>query len=220
MAIDTKNCFNSEKSQICKNFCDVLGCSIVITIISDDKRELSLQQWDEKLITKMKEGDDFTLEQCYRQFSPVIYTVILKICKNKATASDLLQDTFIDAFECISTYKQQASFIAWLKRIAFNNTLNYLNRQKVALRAVEKIQAIPSKEITLDEEISQNDLFSFLMEKVTENERLILWLFIVEQYSHEEIAILVEKSPSYSKSIVSRCLKKLRNSTEVKQYAY
>lgn len=46
-----------------------------------------------------------------------------------------------------------------------------------------------------------------------------MWLFIVEQYSHEEIAILTEKSPSYSKSIVSRCLKKLREHKEIKAYA-
>jgi len=167
----------------------------------------------------MKEGDPSALEQCYLQFSPTLYTLIVKICKNTATASDLLQDTFIDVFENIDSYKSQFPFIAWLKRIAFNNTLNYIKRQKMATSAVELIKEVPTCQIPLDEEISQGNLLEYLMNKVTENDRLILWLFIVEQYSHDEIAVLVAKTPSYSKSIVSRCLQKLRANAEVKAYA-
>jgi len=178
-----------------------------------------LLEWNEKLIDKMREGDQLALEQCYRKFSPTLYTVILKICKNSATASDLLQDTFIDIFENIDSYKKQFPFIAWLKRIAFNNTLNYIKRQKIAVNAVELIKETPCYPICLAEEISQGNMLEYLLGKVTENERLILWLFIVEQYSHEDIAMMVNKTPSYSKSIVSRCLKKLRTNAEVKIYA-
>jgi DNA-directed RNA polymerase specialized sigma24 family protein len=45
-------------------------------------------------------------------------------------------------------------------------------------------------------------------------------LFIVEQYSHEEIGSLFSQSPSYSKSILSRCLQKLRKKLEVKHNAH
>jgi len=85
---------------------------------------------------------------------------------------------------------------------------------------VEYLKEVPPLESSFNEVISQSNLLEYLLEKVSENERLILWLYIVEQYSHEEIANLVSQSPSYSKSIVSRCLQKLRNKSEVKQYAY
>jgi len=49
---------------------------------------------------------------------------------------------------------------------------------------------------------------------------LVLWLFVVEQYNHEEIAALVSKTSSYSKSIISRTLNRIRLSQEATDYAY
>jgi RNA polymerase sigma-70 factor (ECF subfamily) len=179
-----------------------------------------LLKWNEKQIGKLLKGDSQAQACCYQEFSSTIYTAIYNICKNSANASDLLQDTFIDAFEKIAQYNHQYPFIAWLKRIAFNNTFNFIKREKIADKAVEYLKGLQAIESSFDESISQSNLLEYLLEKVSENERLILWLYIVEQYSHEEIATLFSKSPSYSKSIVSRCLHKLRNKSEVKQYAY
>ena len=79
---------------------------------------------------------------------------------------------------------------------------------------------MPAIESSFNESISQSNLLEYLLTKVSENERLILWLFIVEQYSHEEIGSLFSQSPSYSKSILSRCLQKLRKKLEVKHNAH
>jgi len=186
----------------------------------NNKKGYLLLKWNEKQIGELLRGDTKAQASCYQEFSSIIYTAIYKICKNKANASDLLQDTFIDAFENISQYNHHYPFIAWLKRIAFNNTFNFIKREKTAYKAVEYLKGLPTNESYFDESISQTNLLEYLLEKVSENDRLILWLYIVEQYSHEEIATLLSQSPSYSKSIVSRCLRKLKNKSEVKQYAY
>ncbi len=177
-------------------------------------------QWNEKRIEEMIRGDIKAQECCYREFSPLIYTAILKICKNRTSASDLLQDTFINAFEYIEQYNSNFAFIAWLKRIAFNNTFNFIKREKVAENAVEYLKEVPSEYPSFSDDICQQNLLESLLDKISENERLILWLFIVEQYSHEEIARLVDRTPSYSKSIVSRSLKKLKSYSEEKSYVY
>lgn len=177
-------------------------------------------KWNDKQIGELLRGDTQAQASCYQEFSSTLYTAIYKICKNKANASDLLQDTFIDAFENIAQYNHHCPFIAWLKRIAFNNTFNFIKREKTAYKAVEYLKGLPINESCFDESISQTNLLEYLLEKVSENDRLILWLYIAEQYSHEEIATLFSQSPSYSKSIVSRCLHKLRNKSEVKHYAY
>lgn len=179
-----------------------------------------MTQWSDKKIDEMLHGNSQAQACCYQKFSPIIYTAIYRICKNKNNASDLLQDTFIDAFENITQYNHQYPFIAWLKRIAFNNTFNFIKREKIAYKAVEYLKELPVTESSFADTISQANLLEYLLEKVSENDRLILWLYIVEQYSHDEIAKLFSQSPSYSKSIVSRCLNKLRNKSEVKQYAY
>jgi RNA polymerase sigma-70 factor (ECF subfamily) len=88
----------------------------------------------------MIEGDTQAQACCYQKFSSTIYTSIYNICRNSANASDLLQDTFIDAFVNIGQYNRNYAFIAWLKGIAFNNTLNFIKREKIAYRAVEYLK--------------------------------------------------------------------------------
>lgn len=176
--------------------------------------------WEENLVDEIKQGKHAAFERCYRLLSPQIYTVIYKICQNHANAQDLLQDTFLDIFEKAHLYRKQYSFIAWSKRIAFNNTLNFIKRNK----RMVLIEHPSEEEDTINVEplkmLQDSTLLDILLVKINEAERLVLWLFIVEQYSHDEIAILVEKTPSYSKSIVSRALKKLRTTPEVRNHAY
>jgi RNA polymerase sigma-70 factor (ECF subfamily) len=179
-----------------------------------------LDIWDERIIDEMKQGCTDAFERCYQLISPQIYTVIYNICRNKDTAQELLQDTFIDIFESLDCYKTKQSFLAWAKRIAFNNTLNFIKREK----RVVLMEELPEEAFEIDCDIAKQLIDSQLIEslfaKVTEVERLILWLFIVEQYNHEEIAELMSKTPSYSKSIVSRTLKRIRSFNEVKDHAY
>lgn len=176
--------------------------------------------WNESIVDEMKQGNADAFERCYKLISSQLYTAIFKVCRNQDTAQELLQDTFIDIFESLDLYKTKQSFLAWSKRIAFNNTLNFIKRQN----RMVLMESIPEEEAVIECDLATNVIDSQLIEallaKVTEIERLILWLFIVEQYSHEEIAKLMSKTPSYSKSIVSRALKRIRLLKEVKGHAY
>jgi len=175
-------------------------------------------KWNDEIIVEMKNGVNSAFEHCYLILSPTIYTAILKICKDKDIASELLHDTFIDAFENISSFDLSNVFIAWLKRIAFNNTFNYIKKQKSVRLFEDKIESEYPKSI--DDNHGDSDLLNKLMALVPATHRLILWLYIVEQYSHDEIAKLFDKSASYSKSIVSRSLIKLREHAEEARDAY
>ena len=168
----------------------------------------------------MIRGDVKAQECCYREFSPVIYTAIFKICKNRTSASDLLQDTFIDAFQNLKGYKIGSNFKSWIKRIAFNNFYNavkrkdYINQNDIEVE--DCIQDSPIHESAL----ADTQLFELLLSILNETERLIIWLYIVEQYSHQEIATLFDKSISFSKSTVSRSLMRIKTHVKVKNYAY
>jgi RNA polymerase sigma-70 factor (ECF subfamily) len=169
----------------------------------------------------MKKGEQQAFEQCYLNFSPAIYTAIFNICRDQGNANDLLQDTFVSAFEKIHSYTaKDKSFIAWLKRIAFNNTFNFLKKHKLTIVGIDEGNEAMSTMCEVEMLHEKNNFLTGLLRTISEKERLIIWLYIVEQYSHEEIGKIVNKSPSYSKSVVSRCLKKLRSKEEVKNYAY
>jgi len=188
--------------------------------VYNNKKGFILGSWEEDIVDDMKQGSTDAFERCYRLLSPQIYTVIFNICRNKDTAQELLQDTFLNVFENLHGYKTKHSFIAWAKRIAFNNTLNFIKRQSRVVLIEELPQESFEVECDLSKQVIDSQLIETLLAKVTEVERLVLWLFIVEQYNHEEIGVLVSKTPSYSKSIVSRALKRIRLFQEVKDHAH
>jgi RNA polymerase sigma factor (sigma-70 family) len=178
-----------------------------------------LTKWNDKLLESMKQGDEVAFEQCYRLLSPIIFTAILKICKNRHDANDLLQDTFVDAFDNLASFHQQVPFIAWLKRIAFNNAFNFLKKIKCLTIGTGHLPEAVSLENIIESDYENRNLLLYLFERTSEMECLIMWLYIAEQYKHSEIAEVIGKTPSYSKSIVCRCLQKLRTNAEVKKYA-
>lgn len=180
----------------------------------------TLPQWNDNIVLAMQSNDNNAFAQCYQVLSPAIYSAVLKISGDKNIANDLLHDTFIDAFENINSFNPVNNFPAWIKRIAFNNTFNYLKKSENKLHIVSDVEQEISSDPLPEQQLVNVDLLNRLLALVSKNDRFILWLYIVEQYKHEEISLLVNKSPSYSKSIVARSLKKIQEHIEVKQYAY
>jgi RNA polymerase sigma factor (sigma-70 family) len=166
--------------------------------------------FDIALIDKMKDGEQSAFSICYKQLSPIIYSAILRICHCKSSAQDILQETFIQVFKSMNTLEDNEKFVAWCKRISYYKTINWIRSNDKYLL-----------DINLDffeEPIDNNDLqlaienkhqLTKLMLTITPEARLILWLFIVDGYSHQEIADMYGKSVSFSKSVVSRSLKYL-----------
>ncbi len=164
---------------------------------------------DERLIKKLKAGDKAAQEACYISLSPIIYTALVKICRDREIANDLLHDTFIQIFDAVSKLDITANFVAWSKKIAINKALNYVKRHKFDIVDSHTQFDCVAKELT-----DESDKLEVLLASLPVEHRIVIWLFIIEEYSHVEISHFMNKSESYSKSIVSRCLKKLRLTLE------
>jgi RNA polymerase sigma-70 factor (ECF subfamily) len=193
--------------------------SCYISIGSQQAGFSVLGNWNKMCVQGMKQGRNSAFDQCYSTLSPAIYSAILRICINKDTANDLLHDTFVSAFEKIDTFDETQEFVAWIKRIAFNNTFNHLKKSANKSHDIIEDIRLFSPDKSIEQSYENRNLLDTLLNSVSESERLILWLFIVEQYTHEEIASLVEKTASYSKSIISRALKKIQQHDEVERHA-
>lgn len=166
--------------------------------------------WDDTLTMRVIQGDRVAFEICYRQFSPYVYSAIYRICQDKELSKDILQETFLTAYQKVEQLKHDSNMLAWLKRVAFNKTINAIKRlNKFDSTDVEQ-QADFS--YSLEKSIENERMFLFVLSKVTLRERVVLWLYFVEQYQHQEIAELMDKSLSYSKLIVSRTISTLQQS--------
>jgi len=173
---------------------------------------------DKSLVKLMRKGDEPAFTLCYQTLSPFIYSVALRICGRAAVAEEITQDSFIKAFNSLEQLKNDTHFVPWIKRIAFNYTVTHLRKDKESTLTGE----VEQDDILTDEfdslVVHQNQL-EFLLSHISSDAKLIIWLFIVEGYSHTEIAELTNKTQSYSKSIVSRSLAKLRKVDKGARYA-
>ena len=84
-------------------------------------------QNDKFLILKLQNKDEAALAKLYDNYSPAIYGVILRMCKDEQQAQNLLQDTFMTIWEKGHQYDpQKGRFYTWAYRIAKNKTLNFI----------------------------------------------------------------------------------------------
>jgi len=165
--------------------------------------------FDKAIVQAMKKGKESAFTACYQQLSPFIYSVIFRICGREAIAEEIMQDSFIQAFSSLSQLQKDSHFIPWIKRIAFNKTINHLRKDKNDLSLTEEHFELADAEV-FDERLIQQNQLAFLLSHLSPEAKLIVWLFVVEGYTHIEIAELTGKTESFSKSLISRNLAKLR----------
>ena len=165
---------------------------------------------DEHLVIAMKKGDESSFASCYKLLSPLVYSVVFRICDRASIAEEIMQDTFIQAFTNLSQLKQNTHFTPWIKRIAFHKTITHLNKVKHEVSVTDEHLDSLKTEV-FDNVLMQQNQLAFLLGHLSAEAKLIVWLFIIEGYTHKEIAELTNKTESYSKSLVSRNLAKLRN---------
>lgn len=165
----------------------------------------------ELLIARLKRRDLEAFEQVYRQFDRPVYSLALRLLGNETEAYDLLQDSFLKAFEQIGQYRSEAPFWSWLRSIVVNAALMRLRSR----RPLDELDSMMLDTMADDHadplaEVSGQDLIQALG-RLPALSRAVLWLYHVEGYTHDEIATAFDRSVSFSKSQVARAGARLRS---------
>jgi RNA polymerase sigma-70 factor (ECF subfamily) len=150
----------------------------------------------------------------YRQFSGVIFGVCLKYAKNYEEAQDHLQDGFLHAFAKINQFGFKGSFEGWLKRLVINRILLSYRKKPY----FEIVQDHDYDEIDVDFDVEQIDLqlddLLAMIQELPDRYRLVFNLYVMDQYSHQEIADLLDITVGTSKSNLSRARASLKQKIE------
>ncbi|TYP99824.1 RNA polymerase sigma-70 factor (ECF subfamily) [Tenacibaculum adriaticum] len=144
--------------------------------------------------------------QVYHLFAGKLFALSLKYSRNYHDAEDVLQDSFIIAFNKMYQYESKGSFEGWLKRIVVNTALQRY-REKSPLQLVKDEQNIESKEdilIDVDETKIELNFMLELIQQLPDRYRLVFNLYVLDNFSHKEIANMLEISEGTSKSNLSR----------------
>jgi len=155
-----------------------------------------------ELINDCKNNNRKAQEQLYRLYSGKLFAVCLKYSRNYTEAQDNLQDGFLIIFQKIGQYSFKGSFDGWLKRVMINNVLQQY-RQQTFLSLVNEDVA-EDYEIELDDDEISLDYLLKIIQELPDRYRLVFNLYVIDGYSHAEIAEMLNINIGTSKSNLAR----------------
>ena len=175
--------------------------------------EAAFKNLHQDLIDGCKTGDQKAQFQIYKLYYKAMYNTSLRIVNDTMEAEDIMQEAFLSAFDKIDTYSGTVSFGAWLKKIVINRSLDALGKRKAVFEDIESHVGIRDDSY---EDKARNEEIDVKVEEVKEaienlpdGYRVILSLYLLEGYDHDEIADILKISSSTSRSQLSRAKQKL-----------
>jgi len=164
-----------------------------------------------ELIESCLQNDRVAQYKLYQLYSKAMLNVAYRICNSVEQAEDLVQEAFVSAFKNLRSYKGTASFGSWLKQIVINTSLNYLRSKKMEFDELNDNADFPENtSIDYDDQEMTIDRVKECIELLPDGYRIVLSLYLLEGYDHNEIADILNISVSTSKSQYNRAKRKLK----------
>lgn len=172
--------------------------------------ETNILHTHKTLVENSKLGDRNSQFELYELYVDAMYNVAIRIVKIKEDAEDIVQDSFVQAFKNLTSFRYESTFGSWLKRIVINKSINHLKLKRIDVVPLENqmYHLKADTEIEISKEIE--------IKKVKQGIRLlpagyqqIINLYLIEGYDHGEIGDILDISTSTSKSQYHRAKKKL-----------
>lgn len=166
----------------------------------------------EELIEKCKNENRKAQGELYTMFSNKLYAVCLKYSRNTEEAQDNLQDAFLTIFKSIGQYKFKGSFEGWIKRIAVNTVLQKYRKERFF--EIVNEEQLEEPEVEIDEQNISLDFLLKLIQELPDRYRMVFNLYVLDDYSHQEVAEMLGITVGTSKSNLARARMILKNKIE------
>lgn len=181
---------------------------------------------DDELILEAQNGDLYAYDSLVKRYQKRIYYLAYRMVKDHDTADDIAQETFINAYLSIKSFRVGLSFYTWLYRICMNFSINLLKRQKFIISESQFTQidkhSFDEKASPLEKEAERTDPSDHLVAKELENKiesaldslppkyKAVLILRLYEDLSYEEIAKTLKISTGTVMSRLFRAREKMQ----------
>lgn len=164
---------------------------------------------EKRLLDAARAGDRAAMQAIYERYADAVFNLAFRLLNNYADAQDVVQDSFIKCFQCLHQYRAEAAFWSWLRTIVSTTALMRMRKHKPLLE-------LEDAEAMLDHITSQSGMLedgstyagqqqlADAIQQLPDITRVVVWLYHVEGYTHKEIAQLLDKSISFSKTRLMR----------------
>ncbi|HEX6982221.1 MAG TPA: sigma-70 family RNA polymerase sigma factor [Balneolaceae bacterium] len=173
---------------------------------SDSQRENASQSSleDDKLVEQAIGGNESAYKKLTDKYRKALHFHIMKMVKNQEQIEDLVQETFVKAFENLNTYNTNYAFSTWIYRIATNHTIDYLRKKKLQTLSIDEPVKTKSgeMEMQLQDESAGTDrniirkqrqaMVRSAIDDLPEKYRRVIEMRHMEEKTYQEIAELLE----------------------------
>ena len=167
---------------------------------------------EQELIDLCIKGDRIAQRALYDRLASRMFPLCIRYVGERDTAEDILQDGFVTLFSRLDSFKGHGSFEGWARKIFVNTALMYL-RKKDALKMSDEIETARNLSTDITSQM-QNIGYKELMGLITSlppGFRTVFNMYVIEGYSHKEIADMLNITETTSRTQMSRARAWLQN---------
>jgi RNA polymerase sigma factor (sigma-70 family) len=165
--------------------------------------------WIEAVLSGNKQAYGHIIDKYKNQ----LYATVLRMTKNPQDAQDLVQEAFIKVYYQLGKYDKKGSFSGWLKRVAINHCMDEFRKKHHRIENVEIHENVienPNHPEIIFLKKEKHRQLERLIATLPEDERMIILLRYVNEFSYDEISELLDVPVSTVRNKLHRAKKKLR----------
>jgi len=169
------------------------------------------------IISKCLRGDDAAQRELYDLYRVKWYMLSLRYSNSRDEANDIMQEGLIGIFNDLHQFDStRGKFSTWSCRVLVNAALRYLKKHSwhSMVSYLDHLEDITSQEINIVDKLSAKELTG-LLQKLPTGYRIVFNMYVIEGYSHKEIALHLGIAEGTSKSQLAKARKALREKLEV-----
>ena len=175
------------------------------------------------LVVECRNGSRKAHNELYKLYSRAMFNIAMRILNDADEAADVLQEAFIDAFGRIADFRQETTFGLWMKQIVINKSISQLRKRRMDLVSIDDtdVESIPDEELPDQEELElQVRQVRAVIQQLPDGYRVVLTLYLLEGYDHEEISHILRISENTSRTQFMRARRKLAEMLRNKGISY
>ena len=188
----------------------------IVTYSKDLSSDVNMNSFKEQYyITKILEGDSNAFAVLVDQYKDLVFSLSLKMLKNREEAEEAAQDTFVKVFKSLNNFKGDSKFSTWIYKVTYNTCLDQLKKIKRVQDTIpiddfseNQIQNLENVLDAIDER-DRNKMIQDCIHLLPSEEAFLLILFYFEEQSLEEISKIIDCTANNVKVKLYRSRKKI-----------
>ena len=190
-----------------------MQCFALLRVYKNRRYQKSMERETNEFINDLRQRKPAAQQRLLADFGPMVFRIVVRMVGQAEDAEEVYQDVFVKALTSISTFdERKASLATWLSRIAYNESVNHMRRNRMDFVLLDDnemetaVEDIPSDHHDDEQAVL---LLEQAMALLPATEQMLLSLFYYENRSLQEIAYITDSKPTTIGSRLSRIRKKL-----------